>query len=385
MKPRPLIVLTLEGLATSPLSCYGCSWNRCPAIDALAATGTVWDRLVATSDDPLDVLGDWICPDEACDWGTVWRGTGELGLVTDDSQLVQRDLNRNFGQTLLVKTDDIAAVPAAAIEDTRFGRLIAEAIDFDRGHDWSLLWLHSDFLTQCWDAPRESESAEFDSAPERDEWEDEVDGFSAEESDDEMAWQPLPSTFESTSPPALQTRPDQHPDLVTSWMRTYAAQVRLVDLLLEVLLGSLSKEAPQVLLAGTSGFAFGQSGWIGHRCGPLRSCDIRLPLVISDRGPIRCSQLTASDQVAHLLTQLATDPPSLVSPAQWCRDQEEYEGRVETRSTRAQLAVTTSGWSYVEDSDASEHLFLKPDDVGDANDVARLRDDVIRRLVNDSP
>jgi hypothetical protein len=34
-------------------------------------------------------------------------------------------------------------------------------------------------------------------------------------------------------------------------------------------------------------------------------------------------------------------------------------------------------WFYVRDADESEHLFLKPDDVNDFNDVGRLRGDIL--------
>ena len=191
---------------------------------------------------------------------------------------------------------------------------------------------------------------------------------------------PLPPMFETVTPPQCEWGSDAHPDLITSWMRTYGCQVLLVDLLLEVLLQSLDVEDPQLVLAGTSGFSLGQNGWIGHGCGPLRSCDLRLPLVISDRGPIREPHLTPSNAVGDLLGLLAGENSQVIPPRQWCKPTAEFEPRVETDTIRAELAVTTGGWSFVRDLDGTEHLFLKPDDVDDANDVARLRGDVVDKI-----
>jgi hypothetical protein len=43
-------------------------------------------------------------------------------------------------------------------------------------------------------------------------------------------------------------------------------------------------------------------------------------------------------------------------------------------------AITTDDWFYVRDQDESEHLFLKPDDVEDFNDVARIRVEIVEKF-----
>ena len=53
-----------------------------------------------------------------------------------------------------------------------------------------------------------------------------------------------------------------------------------------------------------------------------------------------------------------------------------------TKSDRNTHAVTTPDWFYVQDHDLSEHLYLKPDDIDDFNDVARLRPDIVEQLIN---
>jgi hypothetical protein len=68
------------------------------------------------------------------------------------------------------------------------------------------------------------------------------------------------------------------------------------------------------------------------------------------------------------------------SPEQWCQSDEGTS--VITQSDRTEHAVTTPDWFYVQDHDQSEHLYLKPDDIDDFNDVARLRPDIVEQLIN---
>lgn len=42
--------------------------------------------------------------------------------------------------------------------------------------------------------------------------------------------------------------------------------------------------------------------------------------------------------------------------------------------------MTTTRWFFAQDADSSRHLFLKPDDVEDFNDVGRIRDDVVQEI-----
>ncbi len=381
---RPLIVLTLEGLTTSALSCYGCSWNSTPAIDALAATGCVWDRWTATNDQPLTLLKHWMSAggSELDDWLTPWKTRGPVDLLTDDRRLSDLGIDSEFDTTLLVEPSDAehSADVASEIEETQFGRLIASAIERDARGPWSVLWLHSRFLSQRWDAPRELFPIEADEAD--DTPSEEVELLSIPGS--EMAakrLENLPLIFDAARVPRVKLDDQSHPDLVNAWMRTYGCQIRLLDLLIEILLQSLCADDPQFVLAGASGFSLGQNGWIGHSAGPLRSCDLRLPMVVSDRGPIRSAQLTPTDKFPQILRSLTSDSARLVSPSQWCQLDDEFKPRVTTNSRRAAKVVTTSRWSFIRDLDSTDHLFLKPDDVEDANDIGRLRSDVIDRLI----
>jgi len=173
------------------------------------------------------------------------------------------------------------------------------------------------------------------------------------------------------------------PDWVFAWMQRYAAQVRIIDAMLDVMVASTTLRRARWVIAGTSGFSLGQNGRIGHRIGPIRSPEIRLPLVVSTGGPLRVPTLESADGFPDLLQRLAAAAP-LVEPEAWFAGQEEFAPQVRTDSDRAACAVTSPKWFLTESNEPAEspRLFLKPDDTDDVNDVARLRRDVVDTLAS---
>lgn len=335
----------------------------------------MWDRFVANCDQPESLLAAWTHQDVR--WAERWRKDGAIELITDGH--ADAFQGSCFDQVLALTAEPPTeqALPASEIAETQYGQLIAAAMErVSRESPWSVLWLHSDFLTRCWDAPRHWDEEDPNAAPirEPDEAIDESAPPLADEAIDTMR-----GPFHEISPPQLQWSDRDDPDLVTDWMNTYACQIRLVDLLLELLVEETASIQPTLLVVGTSGFRLGQGGWIGHQVGPLRSPDLRLPLLVSRGGPLRVPQLTSSDQLGQLLAQLHDQETPPCGVDQWCRSQTSHH-RIEITSTRASFAVRTSDWFYVEDADQSEHLYLKPDDIDDFNDVARLRPDVVESL-----
>ncbi|MFK8111422.1 MAG: hypothetical protein AB8B91_04450 [Rubripirellula sp.] len=382
MIDQPLIVLSLEGLATSALSCYGSSWNQTPAMDGIASTAAVWDRWIATSDSPRELLRGVF---ESREWTSNFRSHGTIELFTDTATLLDGVSGDCFDhiEALQTSSPESTEQPVSEIVDTQFGQLIAAAMDRDAKEEpWSVLWLHSDFLTKRWDAPRELFPIDeiFEDQPS-----DELELLVAD-SDSIEPLAAIASIFDSVIPPHFKLDSDPHPDLVTAWMRTYGCQVRLADLLIEVLLQSLEDYDPQVIVLGASGFQLGQNGWIGNQAGPLRSPEVRLPMIVSDCGPLRFPQLTPSSDLLGLLGGLCDRDASesqqsgYLSPQRW-RSPTNDLPPVTTLSNRAKRAVTTPTWFCVQDEDDSEHLFLKPDDADDCNDVGRIRTDVIDQLL----
>lgn len=403
---RPLLVISASGLSTASLGCYGSSWNQTPAIDSLAAGGCVFDRWISTRDDDRDLP---CCFDRVDQWIEPWKQAGSTILVREPDRAHRADAVQNVDGAsefdTLIQLDAFEAPsaseirdhtgslgsplePAEEIDETRLAAQMATVIEQDATSDgdWSLMWLHTEFLKTCWDAPRflfPIDEVEFDTEPEP------IESFDT--SDQETDRPSIPAIMPGCQVPRIDLNDPRvpsldHPDLVTSWMRTYGCQVRLLDLMIQILTQSLIRDDVRIMVLGTSGFSLGQNGWIGHRAGPLRSLDCRLPMIVGNSGPIRMPQPTPSDQLTTILRELGgtcgTKDGSMTwcSPDRWVESSGPSQHPVSTKSDRALDAITTPGWFFVRDPDQSEHLFLKPDDVEDYNDVARLRPDVVDTL-----
>ncbi|TWT79817.1 hypothetical protein CA13_12240 [Planctomycetes bacterium CA13] len=384
MTNRKLIVISAEGLATAALGCYGSSWNPTPAIDAIAAEGVLWDRLIATRDDPVEVVRQiWANDDASPTWLDAWRANGPVELMSDNLRLNDNRFTRAFDTALFVRREPPTASdpPCEEIEETLLAELFASLLDRIEGESpWSAIWLHTQSLATVWDAPR---------------WliPDEEQDIDEEEPSEETAYLPDPSAVEASdstapppwihnqvTPPMLQLASNEHPDAIVSWMRTYGCQVQLFDQMIGLLMDVAEPLGITVVLLGTSGMSLGQNGWIGHRAGPLRSCHHRLPLIIGRGAPIRNGSLTCATDIAKILADMVDSNRAIIDPAQWPKRDDEYVPRVETSSSDGEYAVTTSRWYMVQQNDGKTPLFLKPDDVEDHNDVSRVRPDVIDKL-----
>jgi hypothetical protein len=412
-----LVIFSFEGLATAALGVYGSTWNETPTMDAIAASGVVMDRFVLSSDQGSKNLVDWF----KGDWIDRRGETGPIVLVTDDSDA--EELAEEFDEVLFVEHEGEAEIPDE-IESTRLGKLILAAIardgeSEDPDQTPSVMWIHSRFLLDAWDAPRNlfpthapivdswkqkhasQEDADDglteDDAIDNDAIDGDVDSNSSddihalqsnsigegyegddfeEESDFDKEDSAIDPIFSTISPPCFQCSPEtDDPDLVMSWMRTYGCQVRLIDWMIEVFLASLSDEDPQVMVVSTSGYSLGQNGWVGHRVGTLASPQIQVPLLVSDVGPIRWPKLVGDEMVRAALDDSL---PVHVNAAKYCDDQ--APRIIETSSDRASQVVTIKDWFYCRMSDGTEHLHWKPDDVDDVNNVVRRRPDVAAEL-----
>lgn len=405
---RRWIVISLDGLANLALGPYGSSWNATPAIDQLAAGGLIWDRALVPDDDPLAVLHRcWTAEVAGQTWVQGWRQQGRVELISlrdltrqaDADRLAELASGAGFDACTLVDWQP-AEQPAEEVEATAFAQLAMALLErlqeaaVDPGAAWSVLWLHSDFLTQHWDAPhwlfplQELDDDDEPIDPSDPQHWDQADQEDAPAAHAAAAPPPLQP---GTQPPAYRIAADAHPDWATSWMQTYGCQVRLVDHVLQWILelaGQLDEDIGVALL-GTSGMSLGQDGWVGHRVGPVRSCQIHVPAIVHHRAltPLRLPQLAALPEVMQPLAPAA--PP--LSGEVWaepveasCRsgaaEASQNVPQVLTRSDRALRVVTTPRWFLVRQTPQQVCLFLKPDDRDDVNDVASLCQDVVAQL-----
>lgn len=372
-----MLLLTFEGLSPASLSCYGASWNRTESIDAIAADGVTFDRVIANHTDPLRQLSAWLrTPGFIADRCT---------LVTDDERLADLDSIDRAGELILLPMRPGGV--ADSIEDTTLAALAsvaAEQIAMDEN-----VWMHSRFLTKCWDAPRRLFPIEHLDI------EDEGPLDASDTIEEEIlqadrliaAIEKVPSILDAWQPPELSLSPKDDPDWIMAWMRTYGCQVRLID----QVVGLLSDMAVEhhhggIVIAGTSGFALGQNQAIGHRAGPLRSCHLQVPFLLkrfdaatTHRAGVRSRWAIGLDQLVSLIGDEANQD-AIVSAAQWARQTETTS--ILTYQEDLPVAVNTNEWFYVDEerNGTIGKLYLKPDDACDVNDVARLRRETSEEL-----
>lgn len=415
--PERWIVISLDALANLALGPYGSSWNSTPNLDHLAAAATTFDRVIVPSDDPSETLRQcWNTDLGGESWVQKCRRSGRVELFAlrdlrhpqHADHLATVATQAGFDACTLVDWQ-MAAEPADEVETTAFAHLVMALLERvqpgvdlpplpgEQGLDWSVLWLHSDFLARHWDAPRwlfpvqeldEHEEPIDPSDP--DYWDDGVTALD----EDEVADSPPPPLQDTTQPPCYQIAADDHPDWVTSWMQTYGCQVRLVDQVVQWIQELAAQLDPNIGIAvlGTSGMSLGQNGWIGHRAGPVRSPQIQVPLILHAPGqpPLRWPELLALPEAFRHLLPGAQAP----DPAAWAQltdrpppgaNAAEHTPQIVTHSTRAVRVVTTPQWFLVRDNTEQVSLFLKPDDRDDVNDVASRCRDVIEQLEGHSP
>jgi hypothetical protein len=95
----------------------------------------------------------------------------------------------------------------------------------------------------------------------------------------------------------------------------------------------------------------------------------------SGSDPIRFPKLTSSESVAMAIGRSIHQ-----SPAAELWKIETGQPKIEIESARSPKNLTTDDWFFVRDHDSTEHLYSKPDDADDFNDVARVRPDIVSLL-----
>lgn len=371
------ILVTLEGLATAALSCYGCSWNETPEIDALATQGVVWDRWTSPLDRPNGLVQQWLSATSA---GFADRLESAASVfATDDHSLAIPEFGNGFSKSIRMEPTP-SPLPCDRLDQTVLAQSFATAIG-EIDASTKLIWIHSSALRDHWDAPIHDQMD-----VDLEDQEGDLEGDAVDDDSPEPLQLPL-----TTEPPALAVSEDVDPDLVFAWMNRYAAQVRVLDTMIGMLAAAVSDRKATIVLAGASGFCLGENGWIGHRVGPLRSAEIRLPMIVSSGGPLRVPAVRSATDLPRVIGRILAKRP-IVSPAEWCAGQDEFNPAIHTESDRSSCAITTPTWFYVCDkgdlsepvaSFANESLYLKPDDICDVNDVSRLRREVVDQFSRD--
>ena len=367
-----LLLVTIDRLPAWILPSYGATWVAMPALDALAGCGVVFDRLIASGDDPRQAAADLVGSVERGVLAAAQAGGLPVTVITDDPSCVPAELSTLATVRLVAATAkaDVAADEAA----TNLARLFAAAEDAVRGGGPGLVWCHAGSLGVAWDAPREFREAYVD--PE----------------------DPPPPSGASVPDLALDAASD--PDIAVGVRQAFAGQLTLLDRCLDRLFDALptaGQGAWTVLVAGLRGLPLGLHGRVG--VGPLPPYGelIHVPAILVDaRGRMAAQRygglVLHADLGATLLESLAGQPVDVDPLRPWLG--RSLEGLFAKWSAAerdrvivagsAGSAVVTPGWQFVRSAadagEAAARLFAKPDDYFEACDVADRCPDVAEEL-----
>jgi len=360
------IVVVIDRLGAGYLGPYGNTWLDTPALNRLASDSFVFDNMIAGAPDLS----------EAC--YAYWQGQNAAAggdLLTAD--LPRLLVDAGVDATLLTDDDDIAAHPltdgftelhnvalpyfqqqqAQEIEQTHMANLFTSGIDWlRRANSPFLLWIHARGMAGPWDAPQAFRNA------------------MADEED------PVPPGF--VQPPSLQLGDDPDPDELLGYVQAYAGQVSLLDMCMSALLTAL-EETPvdgETLFCFTSprGYPLGEHGAVGDCETALYSELLHCPLMVRTPG------LTGASCRSGHLVQPADLHATLcdwfeVSAASTLKAGASLLPTIESGTTPRrdfvcatagdETAIRTPAWHLRRNGD-DYHLFAKPDDRWEVNDVA---------------
>ena len=356
MQSSTIVVLVVDGLRAQALGAFGNTWYQTPSLDRLASEGMVYDRFLGESNQLSDA------------YGAMWTGQHVLDgprdggrhlldlldnagylrhLVTDEPELVNRLDTNQFDDVTFVDSNQPRR--ASEVIDTALGQVLEAAADVLGG--WSgeyeqprFLWVHLRGLLAAWDAPIEFARSLVD--------------------DDDPT---LGDSLKVPEQPVVDS--DEASDEVFLTGCRYAGQVMALDQsigAIDSLLSDLWPNTPAtVVCCGVRGFALGEHGHLGLGSPAYREL-FHLPLII--RGPlvpclVRRKELLQWSDISELLIALAGDK----TPRTTARNI--AAGRVD-----GSRYVETDEWQYVtrEDKQLGGELYVAPDDLWQANDVASI-------------
>ncbi|MFM8707006.1 MAG: hypothetical protein ACKOHK_02655, partial [Planctomycetia bacterium] len=255
-RPAGLLVVSIDRLPAWMLSFSGATWMATPALDALAARGIVFDRVITPSLEVRDTLHDLAADPAGRSLFAAAKAAGwRSAVVTDDATVAAGMAAEGAaagGDALRL----VEAVGKERVEEseasTCVARLVDAAVDVIAAGEHRLVWCHVGSLGVAWDAPQ----------PYRDRYVDPEDP-------------PPPS---GAGVPGFAVDAQTDPDLVVGVRHVFAGQVTLLDSQLGRLFAAVGqggstaesgngKEtqpgAWAVLVVGVRGLPLGLHGWVG--------------------------------------------------------------------------------------------------------------------------
>lgn len=345
-----MLVVAIDRLPAWILPVFGATWVAMPRLTALAARGVVFDRVIATSDDPRVTLADLLGgagdppPLVAAAAARGWR----TAFVTDDASAT-------------IAGVDVVRVPATAMplpareaDATCLARLGAAARGLVAAGQHRLVIVHVASLGVCWDAPPEYRESYVD------------------------AEDPPPPA--GADVPDFAVAVDEDPDRLVGIRHAFAGQLTLLDQCLGELFDATSGWT--VAVAGLRGLALGLHGHVGPGGTVPYGELVHVPVLIVDAGGRMAGQrhggVVVPADVGATLGELLDGRGIPVDPAapwravslaglfaSWSCPPRDRAITV----TRGGAAVATPFWHCVS-AGGRDMLFAKPDDYFEVCDVA---------------
>lgn len=371
-KPESIIVVSLDGWNGAFLGPYGATWFETPFLDRFAAAGTVFERVLTTTCDPLEsLLRCWTDSTGRFRFPTRPGSAWTTRLITDDVTMATLGRKLGFEKVALSRLSPPGNTAPDEIDDTRAFQDVAHALGVleSEGLD-GLTWIHWQGPAALWDAPLDLREQLRD------------------EEDPPASLSVLPPTSDSPLPNDVGELDDYRFTQQTA----YAAQIQVWDAALQFLFESLdalglATNSVKVITA-IRGFSLGDHGRFGL-APQLCSDMLQLPLLVmhrDDSQAIRTQRLTRLDELGVTLENLAlreATPASVPGdPLQEAIEDAEASGvPAICAASDSHLAIRTDAWFLRHTPDKPAELFMKPDDRFEQIDVADRLPETTDRLV----
>jgi hypothetical protein len=359
---RLAVIIAIDGLRASALGTYGNTAFSTPLFDELASRSTVIEWLFANGPSRGDFYQAALSAFSP--YGVNCR------LITDDSLLASSTGGNFFEDVLTIEpgvarsAKDLTATHAATFFAQSIEHLPIWLKEVTEQRRNGLLWLHFSGLNGPWDAPFAMRQGLLDE-------------------DD-------PSAPEFITPPS-NVCDVTDPDELLGYRVAYAAQVSVIETCLAGFVEAFEQftfEGKKLtMICGTSGFALGEHGCVGHDCQSLYSEQIHLPcLLMTEENPGPLPRVTGFAQPVDIGTTLVhwlTGIEAEEAPGQSFVSFLDYPGGklrdvVFAKNLAGESTIHTPAW-LMKQGGAVE-LYAKPDDRWEANDVASRCPEIVEQL-----
>lgn len=356
------VVIAVDGLRASALGTYGNTAFPTPLLDELASRSAVIEWLFANGPTRGDFYQGVISEFN--------HRSVNCRLITDDISLAVWAEGSGFRDVLAIEPGVASSVKELSATHTAgfFMQAVEQlAVWLKKVADErcnGLFWLHFSGLSGPWDAPLAMRQNLLDE-------------------DD-----PPAPTFVA---PPTDLRDVTDPDELLGYRVAYAAQVAVIETYLAGFVEAFEQfpfEGKKLaVICGSTGFALGEHGCVGHDCQLLYSEQIHLPgMIVADGNLGPLPRVTGFSQpadigttLAHWLTEDKTEGkagrslmPYLNFSAGCLRD------AVVATNSAGESIIRTPAWLLKQGS--AIELYVKPDDRWEANDVASRCPEIVEQL-----